>query len=399
MEVLYVYYGTAGLTGAYVHGIAQSVQKLQQVTDIECHWAVNWYYRFTESQSKVVRLFFPLTEMDGENRFLRFPMVRWLRLPIRYIELVMAYLYLLFYVAVRHIDVVNVSLIADRIPTVLFALGVKALGRELFITAHDSVPLDTRMSMRRRGYVFHLANRVIAHYEHVRQDLMEHFGLPSSKIFLHPYPWSEITSILDETQYLKYYQAAREIVRGFDRVFLFIGVLRPEKGLASLASAWGRARLGLGERCLLLVAGRPVPGPLDARETFRGLSNVKLIDRYLDVEEFWAILNVADVVVFPYAARYYAHSAVVLLAFLASKCVVASDIPLFEHLVDSDNGFRFKADDVDDLARVLVQVEEEDAETLQRKGEIGKRRVIAGWAGLESALAELYSPRSEVLDQ
>jgi glycosyltransferase involved in cell wall biosynthesis len=389
VKVLYVYYGTPGLAGAYIHGIAQS---MQAVHGIECHLAVNWYYRFPGLGSKVTCPFFPLTELDGENRFLHFPGMRYLRLPIRYIELVAAYLYLMFYVVMQRIDVVNLSLIDDEIPTALFAIGVKVLGKQLFVTAHDSIPYGTRSSIGRRRYVFNLADKVIVHYEHVKQSLAEHFGVPPSKVFLHSYPLSDVDVAIDQTEHLKHLQNARQIVAGFRRTFLFIGVLRPQKGLSDLADAWRRARSELlKEGCLLLVAGRPVPG-LDVGEVFDGLPNVRLIDRYLEAEEFWAFLTVANVVVLPYAVSYYAHSAVVLMSFLASKCVVASDIPLFEWLVDNDVGYRFTATDVDDLARVLVQVSEETDEEIRHKGEMAKQHLEAERARLPGGLAELYSP-------
>src|SRR5262245_52029334 len=90
LRVLYVYHGTAGIAGAYLHGITHA---LSGVPDIECHLATNAYYAFDETlpAGRVKRLFFRLTENTDRNRFLRFTGPSYTRLPLRYAELAVGY--------------------------------------------------------------------------------------------------------------------------------------------------------------------------------------------------------------------------------------------------------------------------------------------------------------------
>jgi glycosyltransferase involved in cell wall biosynthesis len=383
-KILYVYYGTAGLAGAYIHGIAQSMGKVEWAG---CHLAVNYYYRFVETSCEVLRLFFPLSESTSENHYVDNPLLKRLRLPIRYIELVLAYSYLLFYILVNRIDVVNLSLVDNRFATVLFAVGVKVLGKKLFVTAHDSIPYGDYGSLARRSRVYDLADRVVVHYEHVKEHLLERFDVPPSKVFLHPYPWSDVEPIIKEDEYERFTQYVEGLTEGFDRVFLFIGVLRPQKGLDTLIKVWRKAGFRVDDGHLLLVAGKPSSGmTIDNLEC---APTVKLIKRYLESEEFWALLKVADVVVLPYSFKYYAHSSVALMSYLASRCLIASDIPLFEQLIDEDSGYKFT--DEDDLVQILLEVAEENPEHLRKMGENGRQRFMTEQDELPSALARLYS--------
>jgi glycosyltransferase involved in cell wall biosynthesis len=383
-KVLYVYYGTLGLAGAYIHAIAEAVEHIKE---IECYFAVSRYYRFTEKRGKLIRVFFPFTDLSRENPFLRIPIIQRLRLPIRGIELVLAYLFILIFAIVRRIDIVNLSLIDDEIPTLLFAFSIKLLRKKLFITAHDSIPYSYRGSIGRRHFIFKLADKIIVHHGHVARDIINYFGLSTSKVLIHPYPWSDVTSVIDKCIYDEVLQKAKDMAKGFHRIFLFIGVLRPEKGLLDLINAWRVASI---DGQLLIIAGKPVAG-FKIERMIGNLSNIKIIARYLYDEEFWAFMKMADVVVLPYSVDYYAHSSVILMAFLASKCVVVSDIPLFNEWVAEDNGYTFKRADINDLARVLLHVANESSEIIRLKGECGRRKFATMQAKLPSALVNLYN--------
>jgi glycosyltransferase involved in cell wall biosynthesis len=392
LKVLYVYHGTGGLSGAYIHGITQAIQKAQG--NIECYIAVNFYYKFIESHAELICPFFPLTEMDEDNRFFSFwriPMSRFLRLPLRYFELICGYIFVLFYIFYRHIDVVNLSVIDDEIPTWLFVKSVKILGRKLFVTAHDTLPYGSRASIGRRRDIFNMADRIVVHYEHVKLDLLEYFDVLPDKVLLHTYPGCDVTSIIDQNRYSKYIQDMRNDLEQYERIFLFVGVMRPQKGVHLLAEAWQKVSASqLNNSCFLLVAGRSVKS-LNVRSLFENMSNVRLIDRYLDNEEFWAFLNFADVVIFPYSADFYAHSAAVLMSFLASKCVIASDIPLFERLINEKIGYLFKSNDIEALTRLIVRVYREEKQTLQNKGEAGRKMLLNEWERvLPSEIARIY---------
>lgn len=385
-RVFYVYHGTAGVAGAYAHGVATA---LSQAPDVECDLAVNWYYAFREAASnvRVRRLFFRLSENTDRNPFLRLPGARVARLPIRYLELAAGYARALVGIVGRNVDVVNLSVIDDELPTLGFAWAVKALRRRLHVTAHDAVFQGERSSEKRRRRTFELADRVVVHSPHVQRELETRLGVPAGKITVHPFPWAEVRDVLDQEKLAAQRVRFRSMVGGRRRVFLLPGILRPEKGIDTLLRAWRQAELG--PRCLLVIAGKPTAG-VDVASAAQGMSDVLLLDHYLTNEELWALLELADVVVLPYSVEWYAHSSMVLMALQASKPVVVSEIPLFRGLVCSGAGYFHRPADPEHLAQALRAAAAASADELKSRGAAGRMWAERLWADLGPEVAEQY---------
>jgi beta-1,4-mannosyltransferase len=383
-RVLYVYYGTLGVAGGYIDGIARAAESVE---GLECHYAVSAYYRFPARRGHLLRIFFPLTESTPENAIGRL-LPAALRLPLRYLELSVAYALLLAYVVFSRIDVVNISLIDDYLLTSLFVRGLRWTGATVYATAHDSTPHGPVVPGRRTA-LYRYAARVVVHYDHVRHVLVAQHAVPLEKITVHANPASEVTPILDRSRFRTSLAEARRLVEGAERVVLFIGILRPEKGLADLIQAWTRAWPQPANRLRLVIAGKPVSG-VDLETEFHGRSDVVYVGRYLASEEFQAWLEVCDVVALPYPVRSYSHSAVLLMAWLASKPVVASDIPLFASLVSSTNGWLFRAGDVNHLSKVLMELAAAPGHVLRDKGSAARVEVVKTWESLPTDLASLY---------
>jgi glycosyltransferase involved in cell wall biosynthesis len=382
-RVLYIYYGTLGLAGGYIDGI---VHAAADVPDLELHAAVSAYYRFPPRRSRLLKVFYPMTESTPENAFPHARLPRLPRLALRYLELCTAYVFLVGYVLVRRIHVVNMSLTDDYVVTLRFLDVLRWLGVMVHVTAHDSTP-HGKVVPGRRAHAYRHAHRIVVHYPHVARDVAEGFDVPPAKIDQLPYPSADVTAVLDRARYAEALDAARGLVRDARRVVLFIGVLRTEKGLGDMLEGWAR-RQGAGE--VLVVAGKPVtsaPPPGADRP------DVVYVPRYLSSEEFQAWLEVSDVVALPYAIRNYAHSAVLLMAWLARRSVVASDIPLFANLVDTRTGWVFRAGDTAHLAEVLEAIGRAPAEQLRQQGEAGRQAVLDSWRDLPAALSRLYAPR------
>src|SRR5262245_8169632 len=205
LRVLYVYHGTAGVAGAYAHGITRALGGLAEV---ECHLGVNHYYRFPElaPNVRVHRAFFRLSENTERNAWRTRSAFLHMRLPLRYAELATGYARLLACIVEYDIEVVNFSVIDDEYPSLLFARGVKQLKRQLHVTAHDVVFRGPRSSARRRSRVFELADKLVVHHEHVRTELANRFGIEPQRVIVHPFPWADVEPVIDRER-LAHYRA------------------------------------------------------------------------------------------------------------------------------------------------------------------------------------------------
>jgi glycosyltransferase involved in cell wall biosynthesis len=383
--VLFVYYGTRGLAGAYVDGFATALQGRR---DIEAEFAVSVAYVFPTRGACFWRVFFPLTDDPRLPRWLRNGP---LRLPLRYLELCLAYAWLAIACLVRRVDTVNVSLIDDYLVTWIFARVVKALGCRVHVTAHDSVSYATAADGWRRR-MFHLAARVVVHYDHVRRDLVREFGLPADAILVLPFPWSDCSGVIDPGRLARAREQVSLAVSATARVALFAGVVRPQKGVEVLLRGWRlfegrRARVPEADgrrHTVLVVAGR---GPALAAD-LAGLSALR-VPVYLSDEHYLAWLERASLVVFPFTAPYYAHSSSVLVAALAARAVVVTDIPLFRALAGPLHAWVARANDPGSLADVLEQAFADDA-GLTGRGAAARRSVSAMLDDLRGTLGAGY---------
>lgn len=390
-RVLYVYHGTAGVAGAYAHAIASAMRR---GGECDCALAVSAYYAFDETQNDVdvLPIFFRFSENTDRNPYLRCLTKSRLRLPIRYLELSVGYARALAYVARSGTEEVNLSVIDDELPTLAFAWLVKRMGRELAVTAHDVVFQGPRSSARRRRRVFQLADRVVVHYGHAKRELESRLGLAANKVIVHPFPWADAAPALHAARLEEHRRAFRDALAGFERVFLLPGILRKEKGLDTLLAAWRLAGFSPEEKCLLVIAGKPMPG-FDVRSLVGSAPGVRLYDRYLTSEELVALLELAHVVVLPYSAEWYAHSSMVLMAQALGKPVIASDIPLFRGLVGASTGYLHAPGDSRALAKALRCAADETVDALSAKGRVASERVRQSWAELEAALRGVYAKR------
>jgi len=386
MRILYVYYGTYGIAGAYIHQLAKAFSTLT----CQVYMAVSAYYEFATLYSNVALLkcFFPVTELVPENPYLRFAFLRRLRKPIRYVEQFISYMKLLVFVLVMRIDVVNLSLIDDRIATFLFFVGLKLLRVKTIVTAHDIQPFGKPALPIMRRFIFSLANKVLVHNEQSHEQLAKTFGIRLSNVQIHVFPLSDYGSILDLKKYDHYLNEINTRLNRYTRVFLFIGTIRQEKGLDILIDQWIK-HMGYCSESVLVIAGYPAIDVSDMHLRSAQCANILWDLRRLDDEEFVAYMDASHVIVTPY--RDYAHSSIYLAAYLHSRrCVIASDNALFKTFIDDTNGFMFCLDDVESLGATLRQVRNLSALELQQRADNGRQRLLQTLELLSKQLGELY---------
>lgn len=392
-RILYVYYATYGTAGAYVASLAEAFRGVP----IDVTFAVSVYYRFSTDRLpanvRVLPHFFRFTEAVPENPWaarLRGTLGRRLRLALRLAELWWGYLWLLVYVIRQRVDVVNLALNDDFVPTYAFARGVRALRRRLFVTAHDVVAHDRPDLPWRRRWIFWAAERIVVHGGHVVNLLAGRAGVPPAKTAVHVFPWCDVRPVLDASALAAARSRFVGRPRGVSIVLLAPGYIRTTKGFDLLVDAWFTGP-ATRDDLRLVVAG--VAGP-DTREPLRrlaGAPNAVLEVRRLDDEELQAALEACDLVVLPY--REYAHSSVHLNAYLsAERPVLASDIPLFRADLDPEVGFLARQGDPAALACAILAAASMGADQLRARGRAGRERLLERLSALPEQLRALYAP-------
>jgi glycosyltransferase involved in cell wall biosynthesis len=151
--------------------------------------------------------------------------------------------------------------------------------------------------------------------------------------------------------------------KDYDLTLLFVGQLRPYKGVSTLIRAAAQA-----PQTLVLVAGDgPGRASLEREAESLGAFNVRFLGAVSD-EDLRNLYARAHAVVLPSVSRLEAFG-IVLLEGMSASCVpIASNIPGV-HDVVGDAGYTFTPGDASALAKLLsnIDVQSEEWKSLSRK--------------------------------
>lgn len=148
------------------------------------------------------------------------------------------------------------------------------------------------------------------------------------------------------------------------KVFLFLGQIRPYKGVEELVAAFRQLE---GDEYVLLIAGNPQDADYAARieDAARGDSRIRLRLGYVPDEELHRYLLAADADVLPY--REVTTSGAALLAFSFGLPIVAPSIGCFSGLVEGNRGVLYAPDDAQGLVDALGRVAALDRDAARRE--------------------------------
>jgi len=163
---------------------------------------------------------------------------------------------------------------------------------------------------------------------------------------------------------------------------LFFGEWRKVKGLPALMDAFDELA-ARRPSVRLTIAGKPSPADTDPDSVKRWAAHhgdrVKVIDRYVPLEDVPAVFGEARVVVTPYIVGY--QSGVVHLAMTMGRAVVATDVgDLGSAVVDGVTGRVVPPGDTSALSSALEELTA-DPELAARLGTEGRRQMFerSGW--------------------
>ncbi len=242
----------------------------------------------------------------------------------------------------------------------ILMLYYKACGKKIALTAHNvnQARRDSKDSLLNRLTLriqYRLADHIFVHTQKMKSELLQEFGVRERAVSVIPFG---INNSLPSTDLTPTQAKQRLGVADDEKTLLFLGRLRPYKGLEHLLTAF--QLLASSDRSYrLIVASEPKKGSEDYLDEIR-----RMIDRNLDFrriivkihfipdEEMEIYLKAADVLVLPYKEIF--QSGVLFLAYSFGLPVVATDVGSFrEEIIEGRTGFLCKPADPADLARAL----------------------------------------------
>jgi glycosyltransferase involved in cell wall biosynthesis len=224
----------------------------------------------------------------------------------------------------------------------------------------------------------------------MKTELCQDFGVADQAVTVIRHP---INDVFPDTDLAP--AEAKKILglRSDERTILFLGRLRPYKGIEHLIAAFQQLLAGQSNY-RLVVAGAPNKGDEGYVEELRrlavrelGQGQVLLRAEFIPDNEMELYLKAADVLVLPYKDIF--QSGVLFLAYAFGLPVVATDVGSFrEEIIEGKTGFICRPDNPADLASTLKKYFSSDLyeDLSTRRGEIKDyANNVHSW----SAVAEL----------
>jgi glycosyltransferase involved in cell wall biosynthesis len=138
-----------------------------------------------------------------------------------------------------------------------------------------------------------------------------------------------------------------------DFVYLFIGGIRPNKGIETLIKTFHSLT---GDHLHLVIAGKS-SGSSDyanrINESARTDTRIKVFDKFIPDSELQIYLNACDIVVLPFARILSSGSVMLALSF--GRPVIAPAIGCLPETISPDSGLLYSPDDSASLEAALRQ--------------------------------------------
>lgn len=238
---------------------------------------------------------------------------------------------------------------------VLDLLSLKVRGIRIVWTIHNLAhheQLNPRIELLTLRVCARLYDQMIVHCRFAKDAVVRTYSLPREL--------EHKITVIPQGSYIRTYEnsVSRGEARnrfGFDEedvVFLFLGVIRPYKGVFHLVSAFGQLD---HPRAQLLIVGRPANEALRKKleDHLRRHQRIRARLAFIPDDEIQIYMNGADVVVLPY--RDVLTSSSVLLAASFGKAVIAPRVGCLPEDLDSRGAFLYDANQEDALMNAMRQ--------------------------------------------
>ena len=218
--------------------------------------------------------------------------------------------------------------------------------------------------------------KLIFNSENVRRNFLQNYPLKAK----------ELTSVIHfgVFEMYNYFSTAEVKIELPDSYFLYYGYIEPYKGVDILLDAVKKINQDK-KNIKFLIAGRDKGGLL----SITPLPNVTFLNRFLTEGEIALLVKNAVAVIMPY--RSASQSGIPNTTFCFNVPIIASDIPGINHVIKHrQNGLLFKAEDINELAECIIDLNDDKNLLMQLKDNISKQNDFESWDSLALLATDFY---------
>ena len=273
-------------------------------------------------------------------------------------------------------------------------LLARLLGYRIVWTVHNLYPHE-RLQPQFIGRLAHLivaqlATAIIVHCEYARGALAREF-YRRRNVYTIPHP-----SYIDAyTNTISKQEATAKLGLPDSRlVFLFLGTIRPYKGLDRLVEAFQKIP---GDNLTLVIAGKPWHTMSESKVHALGQDDKRIIviPRFIPNEDLQIYFKAADVVVLPFTDVLSSGSALLAMSFGCP--VVAPAVGCLTEAIKTDTGLLYDPSDPDGLYRALLHCQLLDLETLGQNAYEQATRLT--WTDMAQKTLRVYRSEKDIEKQ
>lgn len=324
--VVFIYHGSSGVAGGYTD---KFVDGLSQYVNVRVFVNCDYVYPVDKSGIIFYRIFFPITDNFLTKKSL-------LRSTFRFIELIGVYVIVALCLSIIRPRLVIYSPITNLAISEKFVALAKRLSGRLAVVVHDAQS-HYDIPEKHRDAILMNADVLIIHNEHSRLTLKRRLAAPGSTLLV-PFPWS-----MHKLSVQRSHVSAN---------VLFIGHVRPSKGIDFLLEAYSRYHAS-GGSLKLEVAGSMSAGIYNkVHEVASHVVNTTLSD-----QDFLDQIASCKFLILPYRPEYFNSSVHYCAVIHCGTPFICSDIELFSGFEDGIDCLKFKYGDIDSFVSTLRMAE------------------------------------------
>lgn len=278
---------------------------------------------------------------------------------------------------------------------IFWLLTLRLRGENLIWTVHDLQNHNNQNPRVDWFFCFcfaRIAQGIILHSERIKQQFRHRFRFSADhKLYVIPHG-----------HYLDYYpnhiqpaEARHHLKLENDQLtFLFLGLIRPYKGVPELISAFQ----GLPQVSIqLAIAGKPASVDLGQQiaESIKDDHNIHFWPTYIEADQIQDYMNAADVVVFPY--RRVLTSGSIILAMSFGRACIAPQQGGIEDVLDSSGAFLYDPKEPGGLVQAM-QAAVMKQDLLASMGEYNRQKVQQwNWNDIAQKTQRVYQASSSTV--